>query len=133
MMLSFAIACSNRGAPVKDCRPAPMVDKNAPTKTIHLVGQAITETINSFPILSPNLKTAKIHLIYLLPSIGYKSNATLFEFFWVIFFLNFLNLLRYKSAKQRYMSRSILGRSTETGVGIEFEFYNKSIRIQQKA
>lgn len=56
MRLSLAIACKSLGAPVSDCNPAPIVDKKAPIKTTHLVGQAKIDTINSLPMLSPNLK-----------------------------------------------------------------------------
>jgi len=62
MMPSFAIACSKRGAPVNDCKPAPIVDMNAPSKTTHLLGQANMETISSLPRLSPNLP--KHHIKY---------------------------------------------------------------------
>lgn len=54
-MLSFAIACMSRGAPVKDCSPAPIVDKKEPTKMTHFDGHANIDTINWFPMLSPNL------------------------------------------------------------------------------
>ncbi len=72
MRLSLAIACRSRGAlrryiiitlynnnnvyiyPVSVCRPAPMVDKRAPIRIIHLVGKANNDTVKS-PLLSPNL------------------------------------------------------------------------------
>ena len=38
MRSSLATACSKRGALVKLCRPAPEVDKNAPTKIIQRFG-----------------------------------------------------------------------------------------------
>jgi hypothetical protein len=52
---SLDTACNNRGALVKLCRPAPNVDKNAPTKITHLLGQASTLTTSFLLILSPNL------------------------------------------------------------------------------
>ena len=58
---SFAIACNKRGAPVNDCNPAPIVDMKAPTNTTHLLGQAIIETMSSFPRLSPNLEKFEKH------------------------------------------------------------------------
>ena len=40
--------------PVSVCRPAPIVDSNAPIRTIHFVGQASNATVSA-PVLSPNL------------------------------------------------------------------------------
>ena len=64
MILSFAMACNRRGAPVSDCRPAPIVDMNAPSKTTHLLGQDNNDTINSFPTLSPNLQIKTFLLFF---------------------------------------------------------------------
>lgn len=52
---SLAIACNNRGAPVKLCKPAPSVDKNEPIKITHSFGHAILATTNLPPIEAPNL------------------------------------------------------------------------------
>lgn len=53
---SLAIACSNRGAPVKLCNPAPRVDKNEPINITHWLGHAILATTNFPPIDCPYLK-----------------------------------------------------------------------------
>ena len=45
--------------PVKLCSPAPTVDKRAPIRISHLVGQANSATTNP-PIASPNLLTNQI-------------------------------------------------------------------------
>ncbi len=55
MMLSLAMACRRRGAPVRDCRPAPTVDRNEPIRTTHSVGHAIRAASKPPPILSPYL------------------------------------------------------------------------------
>lgn len=52
---SLAIAWSSLGAPVKLCRPAPIVDNNEPIKMTHSFGHAILATINLPPIDAPNL------------------------------------------------------------------------------
>lgn len=55
MMLSLAMACSSRGAPVSDWRPAPHVEKKDPTTMTQGVGQARVPTTR-FPLTeSPNL------------------------------------------------------------------------------
>lgn len=60
MMLSFAMACSSRGAPVSDWRPAPHVEKKEPITMTHGVGQARVPTTR-FPLTeSPNLQESEI-------------------------------------------------------------------------
>lgn len=56
---SLAIAWSNRGAPVKLCKPAPNVDKNDPINITHSFGHAILATTSFPPIDAPNLKKNK--------------------------------------------------------------------------
>jgi hypothetical protein len=46
--------------PVKLCIPAPMVESRAPIRITHLLGQAISATSNTLPILWPNLFTKNI-------------------------------------------------------------------------
>lgn len=50
--LSLAMACIRRGAPVRDCSPAPRVEKRAPIRIIQRVGQASKATVS--PAASPN-------------------------------------------------------------------------------
>ena len=65
MMLSLAMACRSRGAPVSDCRPAPHVEKNEPMTMTQGVGHARVPTTR-FPFTeSPNLQEDKIHVEYL--------------------------------------------------------------------
>jgi len=55
MMLSLAMACRRRGAPVSDWRPAPHVEKNEPITMTQGEGQASVPTTR-FPFTeSPNL------------------------------------------------------------------------------
>lgn len=55
-MLSLAMACRRRGAPVRLCRPAPQVEKKEPITITHGDGQA-NVPITKFPWTpSPNLK-----------------------------------------------------------------------------
>jgi hypothetical protein len=53
--LSRAIACRRRGAPVRLCNPAPVVDKKAPMYITHGDGHDNSATVNLSPMLSPNL------------------------------------------------------------------------------
>lgn len=63
MTLSLAMACSRRGAPVKDWRPAPHVEKKEPMTMTQGEGQARVPTTR-FPLTeSPNLQEAKIKAI----------------------------------------------------------------------
>lgn len=56
MMLSLAMACSRRGAPVSDWRPAPHVEKNEPITITQGEGHESVPTTR-FPLTeSPNLK-----------------------------------------------------------------------------
>ena len=59
MIWSLEMAWSNRGAPVKDWRPAPIVESNEPTSTTLGCGQATFPTTKDPPIDSPNLKEIK--------------------------------------------------------------------------
>lgn len=56
MMPSFAMACSKRGAPVSDCKPAPNVERNDPIRITHWLGHAMLATTNFPPMETPNLK-----------------------------------------------------------------------------
>lgn len=56
MMLSLAIACRSRGAPVSDCRPAPTVEKKEPMTITHGDGQDRVPTTKVFLTASPNLQ-----------------------------------------------------------------------------
>ena len=59
MMLSLAMACRSRGAPVSDWRPAPHVEKKEPITMTQGVGHARVPTTR-FPLTeSPNLQEAK--------------------------------------------------------------------------
>lgn len=56
MMLSLAIACRSRGAPVSDWRPAPHVEKKDPMTMTQGEGHARVPTTR-FPLTeSPNLQ-----------------------------------------------------------------------------
>lgn len=44
MMLSLAMACRRRGAPVSDCSPAPTVEKNEPITMTHGEGHESVPT-----------------------------------------------------------------------------------------
>lgn len=57
MIPSFAMAWSKRGAPVRDCKPAPRVDKKEPISITHWLGQAMFATTSFPPMEEPNLKT----------------------------------------------------------------------------
>lgn len=57
MMLSLAIACRSRGAPVRDCRPAPTVEKNEPMTITHGDGHERVPTTRFLLTASPNLQT----------------------------------------------------------------------------
>ena len=50
--LSLAMANSSRGAPVSAWSPAPVVERRAPIRIIHFVGQASSETVR--PAETPN-------------------------------------------------------------------------------
>ena len=50
--------------PVKLCSPAPTVDRRAPIRISHLVGQASSATTNP-PMASPNLTANQIVIIQL--------------------------------------------------------------------
>ena len=56
MIPSLEMACRSLGAPVRDWRPAPMVESREPTSTTFGWGQAMLPTTRDPPILSPNLK-----------------------------------------------------------------------------
>lgn len=56
MMLSLAMACSSRGAPVRDCSPAPTVEKKEPMTMTHGEGQDSVPTTRFFLTASPNLQ-----------------------------------------------------------------------------
>lgn len=59
MMLSLAMACRSRGAPVSDWRPAPHVEKKEPITMTQGEGQASVPTTR-FPLTeSPNLQRTK--------------------------------------------------------------------------
>lgn len=55
MMLSFAIACKRRGAPVNDWSPAPTVEKNEPITMTQGEGQESVPTTRFLLTASPNL------------------------------------------------------------------------------
>lgn len=55
-MLSFAMACRRRGAPVRDWSPAPTVEKNEPITMTQGEGQDRVPTTKFFLTASPNLK-----------------------------------------------------------------------------
>ena len=55
--LSLAMAWRRRGAPVRDCSPAPRVEKREPRRMIHLVGHASSDTVR--PATSPNWSSSK--------------------------------------------------------------------------
>lgn len=56
IMLSFAMAWRSRGAPVRDCRPAPTVEKKDPITMTHGDGHDRVPTTRFFWTASPNLK-----------------------------------------------------------------------------
>lgn len=56
MMLSFAIACSSRGAPVRLCKPAPQVEKKDPITMTHGEGQERVPTTKFLFTASPYLQ-----------------------------------------------------------------------------
>lgn len=59
-MLSLAMACRSRGAPVSDCSPAPHVEKKEPITMTQGVGHARVPTTR-FPFTeSPNLQESRI-------------------------------------------------------------------------
>lgn len=57
MRLSLAIACIKRGAPVRDCSPAPSVENRAPIRITQRDGQDSSDTVR--PIASPNWSSRK--------------------------------------------------------------------------
>lgn len=63
--LSEAMACISRGAPVSDCKPAPIVESKEPIRMTHSFGHAMLAIAN-FPSTDwPNLKEGKfIRWIY---------------------------------------------------------------------
>lgn len=56
MMLSFAIACSRRGAPVRLCKPAPQVEKKDPITMTHGEGHERVPTTKFLFTASPYLQ-----------------------------------------------------------------------------
>lgn len=56
MMLSLAMACRSRGAPVSDWRPAPHVEKKEPITMTQGLGQARVPTTSCPLTESPNLR-----------------------------------------------------------------------------
>lgn len=56
MMLSLAMACNNRGAPVRLWRPAPHVEKKEPTTMTQGEGQAKVPTTRFLLTPSPYLQ-----------------------------------------------------------------------------
>lgn len=56
MMLSLAIACNRRGAPVRLCRPAPQVEKKEPMTMTQGEGQANVPTTRFLLTPSPYLQ-----------------------------------------------------------------------------
>ncbi|RLW01229.1 hypothetical protein DV515_00008240 [Chloebia gouldiae] len=56
MMLSLAMACSSRGAPVRLCRPAPQVEKKEPMTMTHGEGHDRVPTTKFLFTASPNLQ-----------------------------------------------------------------------------
>jgi hypothetical protein len=56
MILSFAMACRRRGAPVRLCRPAPHVEKKEPTTMTQGEGQAKVPTTKFLLTPSPYLQ-----------------------------------------------------------------------------
>lgn len=57
MISSFAMAWSRRGAPVRDCRPAPRVERNDPIRITHWFGHAMFATTSFPPMDCPNLRS----------------------------------------------------------------------------
>lgn len=55
MMLSLAMACSSRGAPVRLCSPAPQVEKKEPMTMTQGEGQESVPTTRFLCTASPNL------------------------------------------------------------------------------
>ena len=74
MMLSLAMACRSRGAPVSDWRPAPHVEKNEPITMTQGVGQARVPTTRFPSTESPNLHEERAHTVLSL----YICNSTFF-------------------------------------------------------
>ena len=58
MMLSLAMACRRRGAPVRDWSPAPTVEKKEPITMTQGDGQDRVPTTRFLLTASPNLHTA---------------------------------------------------------------------------
>lgn len=56
MMLSFAMACSSRGAPVRLCKPAPQVEKKDPITMTHGEGHERVPTTKFLFTASPYLQ-----------------------------------------------------------------------------
>lgn len=56
MMLSLAMACNRRGAPVRLCRPAPQVEKKEPMTMTQGEGQASVPTTRFLLTPSPYLQ-----------------------------------------------------------------------------
>lgn len=56
MMLSLAMACSRRGAPVRLCRPAPQVEKKEPMTMTHGEGHDRVPTTKFLFTASPYLQ-----------------------------------------------------------------------------
>lgn len=56
MMLSLAMACNRRGAPVRLCRPAPQVEKKEPMTMTQGEGQANVPTTRFLLTPSPYLQ-----------------------------------------------------------------------------
>lgn len=62
MMLSFAIACSRRGAPVRLCKPAPQVEKKDPITMTHGEGHERVPTTKFLFTASPYLQREQRHI-----------------------------------------------------------------------
>lgn len=60
MMLSLAMACNRRGAPVRLCRPAPQVEKKEPMTMTQGEGQANVPTTRFLLTPSPYLQGARL-------------------------------------------------------------------------
>lgn len=73
MMLSLAMACNKRGAPVRLWRPAPQVEKKEPTTMTQGEGQAKVPTTRFLLTPSPYLQR---------PGSGYASGKKPFKL-WV--------------------------------------------------
>ena len=73
MIPSLEMACRSLGAPVRDWRPAPMVESREPTSTTLGWGQAMLPTTKDPPILSPNLEKERVHFLISSGKIGKRG------------------------------------------------------------